>query len=148
MTLYKIKLAVTVVCFSLSSISIASCQKTKNDQYQQPSYAQILNEKHSDFIALQRLAEQGDTTAQFDLGVAYENGQGVAQNYAKAIELYTKAAGQGDSDAQNNLGRMYDEGKGVDQIILRLLSGTPKRLIKVTPMHKTILVYCISRVKA
>ncbi len=30
------------------------------------------------------LAEQGDSDAQFNLGLMYYNGQGVAQNYAKA----------------------------------------------------------------
>ncbi len=41
---------------------------------------------------------------------AYERG-----DYAKAVELFRKAAEQGDAYAQYNLGQMYDKGKGVKQ---------------------------------
>ena len=60
-------------------------------------------------------AEQGDAEAQFNLGLKYENGQGVAQDYTKAVYWYTKAAEQGHVWAQNNLGLMYDNGQGVAQ---------------------------------
>ena len=39
----------------------------------------------------------------FDLGVLYENGQGVAQDYAKAREWYEKAAEKGDANAKARL---------------------------------------------
>ena len=38
-----------------------------------------------------------------NLGVLYENGQGVAQDYAKAREWYEKAADKGEADAKANL---------------------------------------------
>jgi TPR repeat protein len=41
------------------------------------------------------LAEQGDPTAQEHLGVMYENGQGLPQDYAEAVLWYRRAAGQG-----------------------------------------------------
>ena len=44
-----------------------------------------------------------------------DNGDGVEQDYAKAVEFYTKAAAQGDASAQNNLGIMYENGQGVEQ---------------------------------
>ena len=34
-----------------------------------------------------------------NLGVCYENGRGVKQNYTKAIEYYEKAANLGNSNA-------------------------------------------------
>ena len=43
----------------------------------------------------EKAAEQGDAEAQYNLGVMYENGQGVDVNYKKAIEWYEKAAEQG-----------------------------------------------------
>ena len=61
------------------------------------------------------LAEQGDAKAQFNLGVMYANGQGVAQDHAQAVQWYRKAADQGDAKAQFNLGAMYAEGRGVAQ---------------------------------
>ena len=53
--------------------------------------------------------------AQNNLGVIYKNGEGVPQDYEKAIEWYTKSAEQGYAEAQNNLGVMYDNGRGVPQ---------------------------------
>jgi uncharacterized protein len=39
--------------------------------------------------------------------VCYDNGTGVSQNEAKAVEFYTLAANQGDADAQAALSRMF-----------------------------------------
>ena len=62
-----------------------------------------------------RRAEQGDAKAQFDLGLKYDTGDGVPQDYAEAANWYRKAAEQGYAKAQFNLGTMYDEGRGVRQ---------------------------------
>ena len=51
--------------------------------------------------------------AQFNLGLMYANGEGVAKDSAKAVELFQKSADQGNVDAQNNLGVMYYSGEGV-----------------------------------
>ncbi len=56
------------------------------------------------------LAEQGDATAQYYLGVMYQNGEGVTQNYAVATLRYFQAAEQGLASAQKNLGVMYARG--------------------------------------
>ena len=53
------------------------------------------------------LAEQGDADAQFNLGVMYNQGQGVPQDNKTAVKWYKLAAEQGDADAQLNLGVMY-----------------------------------------
>ncbi len=61
------------------------------------------------------LADQGYATAQYNLGVMYDNGQGVPQNYSQAIYWYKKAAEKGHASAQYNLALMYDDGQGVPQ---------------------------------
>jgi uncharacterized protein len=61
------------------------------------------------------LARQGNVRAQYDMGVLYQHGQGVAQDYKEAAKWYRLAAAQGDEDAQNNLGGFYDQGYGVPQ---------------------------------
>ena len=61
------------------------------------------------------LAEQGDVEAQVNLGVMYDNGQGVLQDYKEAIKWYRLAAQQGHASAQFNLGSMYYKGLGVPQ---------------------------------
>ena len=55
-------------------------------------------------------ADQGDMDAQFSLGVMYDNGQGVIQDYKEAVKWYRLAADQGDAAAQFNLGYMFYEG--------------------------------------
>ena len=60
-------------------------------------------------------AAQGDADAQAKLGLMFENGRGVAQDYAEAVRLYSLAAAQGHADAQFYLGVMFENGRGVAQ---------------------------------
>jgi len=60
-------------------------------------------------------AEQGFANAQYNLGVMYDQGQGVAQDYKEAVRWYRQAAEQGLAKAQYNLGVRYDNGEGVPQ---------------------------------
>ena len=59
------------------------------------------------------LAEQGNVSAQYNLGVMYDNGIGVFRDYGKAMRWYRIAAERGDASAQYNLGVMYENGRGV-----------------------------------
>lgn len=65
--------------------------------------------------ALLRAAESGDAKAEFQLGRAYEDGNGVPHDDDRAAEWFRKAADQGNPDAQNSLGLMYTEGRGVER---------------------------------
>ena len=58
-------------------------------------------------------AESGDAEAQYGLGMAYYEGNGIKQNYFEAARWYRKAADQGYAEAQYRLGCMYEEGKGL-----------------------------------
>jgi uncharacterized protein len=75
--------------------------------------------QRGDFAAalqlFQPLAEDGDASAQCNLGVMYEQGRGVAQNYREAMRWFRLAALQGDASAQSNLGVMYYKGRGIAQ---------------------------------
>jgi TPR repeat protein len=51
-------------------------------------------------------AAQGHADAQFNLGLMFSNGRGVAQDDAEAVRLYNLAAAQGHAGAQTNLGLM------------------------------------------
>tara|TARA_B100001057_G_scaffold79655_1_gene74802 strand:+ start:1898 stop:2446 length:549 start_codon:yes stop_codon:yes gene_type:complete len=62
-----------------------------------------------------KFGEEGDPTAQYELGFMYQNGEGVPQNYSKAVKWFRKAAEQGDSNAQYRLGLKYSVGHGVPQ---------------------------------
>ena len=58
-------------------------------------------------------AEQGDAEEQLGLRLFYKIGNGVPQDYRKAVEWYTKAVEQGDAMSQYNLGLCYHNGQGV-----------------------------------
>ena len=64
---------------------------------------------------LRPLAEQGDAGAQNFLGLMYNQGEGVTQDYAEAAKWYRMAAEQGVDQAQYNLGVSYANGEGVPQ---------------------------------
>ena len=55
----------------------------------------------------------GNAGAQYNLGLYYERGTGVAIDMPKAIKWYTLAADAGLVEAQVNLGACYDKGNGV-----------------------------------
>ena len=61
------------------------------------------------------LAEAGDAGAQASLGYLYYAGEGVPQDYERAVFWYGKAAVQGNRDAQYNLAVAYAFGEGVAQ---------------------------------
>ena len=60
-------------------------------------------------------AEQGDASAQFNLGLMYDNGEGVPENDAEALRWFRLAAEQGHALAQSNLGLMYAIGEGITE---------------------------------
>ena len=62
-----------------------------------------------------KAADQGCASSQYELGLMYYEGEGVARNLAEAAKWYRKAANQGDAEAQYNLGYMYYNGEGVAQ---------------------------------
>lgn len=67
----------------------------------------------------QRLAEQGNFVAQYNLGVMYANGLGVPRDADKAARWFHAAAKAGDARAQYNLGNMYAQGQGVPMNLSR-----------------------------
>jgi TPR repeat protein len=70
------------------------------------------NSKKIEFYSACR---DGDAKACNNLGVYYEKGETVKQDYSKAIKFYTKACNGREYQGCSNLGYMYDEGKGINQ---------------------------------
>ena len=61
------------------------------------------------------LAEAGMPEAQLNIGLLYQNGQGVDIDLEKALHWYEQAASAGLAEAHLNLGMMYFEGISVAQ---------------------------------
>ena len=57
-------------------------------------------------------AQKGHTDALYNLGKMYENGKGVARDYAKAADYYERAAHDGNADVQYKLGYMFEYAQG------------------------------------
>ncbi len=64
---------------------------------------------------LRLTAEQGFAIAQFNLGLAFDRGEGVPQDYTEAVKWYRLAAEKGLARAQFSLGCAYTLGQGVPQ---------------------------------
>lgn len=67
------------------------------------------------FADLEKLADQGDADAQWQLGVRYHNGEEVERDDARAVMWFFRAAEQGHALAQATLGAYYWAGRGVPQ---------------------------------
>jgi len=61
------------------------------------------------------LAQHGNPVAQTYVGIMFQSGRGLPQNYVAAADWYRRASEQGVPVAQFNLGLMYDKGHGVPQ---------------------------------
>ena len=87
-----------------------------------------------------KAAEQGNASAQYNLGVCYEDGQGVAQNYAEALKWYTKAANQGFVPSYAGLSACYYETKAYSQAF-----GPERPLKQVMRLVCIFLALCMPK---
>ena len=62
--------------------------------------------KVQDIDQLRQAAEQGDASAQYNLGVMYANGEGVPEDYVKAYAWINLAAAQGQKDVVKSKDRL------------------------------------------
>jgi hypothetical protein len=90
-------------------ITLEQCATLTGRTTTQNAQAEKKQQAESDSL----LAKFGDVVAQHNLGVRYEDGEGVRQDYAEALKWYRKAAESGYAPSQVNLGRMYANGTGV-----------------------------------
>ncbi len=59
------------------------------------------------------LAKKGEVKAMISLGVMYHTGDGVKEDYTKAMDWYLQAYAKNDGDALNNIGVLFRDGLGV-----------------------------------
>ena len=97
-----------LVVLALLTSAQAADMQAGSEAYGRGDYAGAL-------LEWRPLAEQGNAKAQFNMGLLYENGEGVPQNHAEAAGWYRKAAEQDLAEAQVNLGLLYEKGEGVPQ---------------------------------
>ena len=66
---------------------------------------------------LQKLAARGDSDAALQLGVIYDTGKGVGQDFTQAIRWYRQAAVAGNAFAAFDLGALYDAGRDRKSVV-------------------------------
>ena len=111
MNKYIAVLMLTIFTLPFGTSVLADFQKGL-DAYDREDYATALKE-------WEILAEEGDPSSQYNLGVMYRMGKGVARDDKEAAKWYKLAADQGDAGSQFLLGYMYLNGIGVPQNSLR-----------------------------
>jgi hypothetical protein len=119
-------LAIAVVAMVLGYLVGAVIEKRWADSpqasQQRPGAETVSGQSTTDHSAqaksladLQRLADQGDADAQWQMGVRYHNGEDVPHNDAQAMQWFLRAAEKGHVTAQATLGAYYWAGRGVPQ---------------------------------
>lgn len=98
----------------LPTILLTGCYKAYTKMNHEISPVQTVLEEDSKISILEKLAKQGDVEAQYTLGLTYETGKEVNQDYRRAFKWYEKAAERGLPSAQAKLGSMYRYGRGVE----------------------------------
>ena len=74
-----------------------------------------------------------------NVGVLYNNGLGVAQDYAKAREWFERAAAKGEAEGMTNLGLLYNNGLGVARDYAKAREWFEKAADKGDPTAKMAL---------
>ena len=93
--------------------TVVGCSSTSSVSVNEDT---IKNEEVSPEIArLVQGCDSNDAVSCFDLGVRYDDGQGVKQDYSKAATYYEKACSLNVKEGCFNLGKAYKDGEGVKQ---------------------------------
>jgi TPR repeat protein len=95
----------------MTPAQITEAQRLAREYKPEDAYTKALGE-------LKILAEKGDASAQFKIGLIYYNGQGTVRDYVGALDWFKKAALLGHPLAQYNAGYMYEKGEGTPQDFL------------------------------
>jgi TPR repeat protein len=104
---FNIALVLSIVCLTSSACADIkpAVDTSKNNRAEYEATAKVVRKS----------AEEGDVSAQNRLGLLYDEGTGVPQDYRQAKEWFEKAAKQGHVGAQVNLGTLYLQGEGAPQ---------------------------------
>ena len=105
-----------VTCLLLALVSASCAYRVPHEEDFQAGMEAYAKQDYKTAMEKWRpLAEDGNTSAQVNLGVLYYEGRGVPRNYEEALKWYKMAAMQGHAEAEYNLAVAYAQGRGVEQ---------------------------------
>lgn len=97
-----------ITLYLLSIISLLNPHLTVGDSDIRTIQEEMIDmTANSDLEQYRTAAEKGNAEAQNRLGLLFYKGEGVKQDYAKALAWFQASANQGNKDAQYHLGLMY-----------------------------------------
>ena len=122
-----------ILALALFGVAAAGPLEDGEAAYHRGDYAEAMR-------LLRPLAEQGDASAQFQLGAMYTFGDGVPHDTEQGAMWYRKAAEQGNANAQTKLGLMYAYGIGTPKDGAQALFWYRKAAEQGTPPRSSPLV--------
>tara|TARA_B100001094_G_C18195614_1_gene810635 strand:+ start:7871 stop:8530 length:660 start_codon:yes stop_codon:yes gene_type:complete len=119
-TLHLLKFMLCMICFCVCVQSFSKTHSSIKQKRAEALYNQAVtamrSQKNAQAIKLLTQAgELGHIDAQNDLGLLYQSGMMVPQDYKRAMQWYKKAASKNYIPAMFNIGLMYHKGLGVSQ---------------------------------
>lgn len=117
-----------VVAVGILLLTVVGAFFTKNDVV-----AEI--QRKNEAVSAQKLmkaADEGDAAAQYELGLCYLDGEGVALDSLECFSWISKSAAQGNVDALNQLAYCYAEGVGTDAD-MGMAHATIDKAIQIAP---------------
>jgi TPR repeat protein len=100
-----------MVCIAAAAFSVPAARADTTaglNDFQAGRFAEAL-------VEWQQSADAGDANGALYIGVLYDTGEGVPQDYITALRWYERAANDGSAAASFNVGVLYDVGLGVLQ---------------------------------
>jgi len=104
---------IALVGFSRSSPVLSKTESAETSLFRQGMDCYQKNDFPGAMEYFQQAADQGDVLAVVQIGLMYDFGQGVLQNYTEARKWYLRAAEKGEPRAMYLMGHMYEFGEGV-----------------------------------
>ena len=115
MKIYRHGLFLFAAIWLVGAFQLAAGEITNQTTPFQESWETISNRWSSlPFEKIQKAGKMGDCTAQYYLGYAYNDGNGIAKNPVESFNWMNLAAQQGMARAQRQLGWSYLNGLGVE----------------------------------
>ena len=108
------KVLVATLCLIIV-VLFGSMGKSSSADYQKGLTAVRSGDYAAALHEFRALAEQGNPSAQYSLGLMYDNGRGVTRDAKESAKWYRKSVEQGHLHSQYNLGVMYANGDGIRQ---------------------------------
>jgi len=106
-------ISLTMMKLTLATLLIFSCATAWAADFYKGLAAAEAGDFATALTEWKPLAEQGDASVQYNLGLMYDNGEGVIEDDKEAVKWFRLAAEQGDAKAQSNLAFMHANGEGV-----------------------------------